>query len=156
MINGILGFKLLPCYSLLQEEKQSCHPKYKVSDEGDVAQCELEAVLEHTVQRTFQIPEVAAKIAAIKEENKVDGLIDVDMEYKVSMDGLGGLQKLQQGGKLINKDSHCVATSMSPLQYSTSLEDQTAKKVIHTNYFANSACGQRPLKLAMAKEEKGT
>ena len=143
----------MPCYSLLQDEKANCHPKFKVSEEGDVAESDLEAVLEHTVRRTCEIPEVAETIANIKEENNIQGLLDIDMDYKVSMDGLGGLQKVQQGGKLHNKDSHCVATSMSPLQYR--VEHQTGSRIIHTNYFANAACGQRPLKLAMTKEEKG-
>ena len=118
-----------------------------------MAECDLEKVLEHTVKRTFEIPEVLETVATIKEETNIQGLLDVDMDYKVSMDGLGGLQKHQQGGKLLNKDSHIVATSMSPLQYR--VEHQTGTRIVHTNYFANAACGQRPLKLAMTKEEKG-
>ena len=119
-----------------------------------MAESDLEAVLEHTIRRTFEIPEVAETVATIKEDTNANDLLDVDLEYKVCMDGLGGLQQLQQGGKLLGKDSHCVATSMSPLQFSTRVEHQT--RVLHKNYFANSACGQRPLKLEMTKEEKGT
>ena len=149
-VNNAVGTKIMPCYSLVQDEKSKCHPDYTVTEEGDRASCELQALLNHTGKRVFEIPDMKNKVAGLKKEGQ---MLEVTAEVKAGLDGTGGLTQFNQAGSKLNKDSHAVTAMISLIQIWTVIDGQN--QPIYDNPFVNSYCGQRPLKIIIDKESKG-
>ena len=109
--------------------------------------------MKHTATRILETDEM---FTAIEERKKlINGQrLELDLHYKISCDGMGSLTQFQQKGPTLNKDSHCVATMFCPLQLTTQNDDGSTA-VLFTNPYANSAWGQRPLRISYEKETKG-
>ena len=159
-----LGIKLYPSYDpqLLRGKKVLRPAGIVVKPDGSDAFCAMQSVLDHTVSRSLQLPEVAAKLEEVADKSRNLGRRFQYIAYaKTGEDGLSGLKKFNQ--KIENElqtDGKLMASHIALLQLVARDPEAEEERgplddiVIYTNPLLNSADGCRPLRILCRAESR--
>ena len=83
--------RILPPYFHIAAEKLKCHPE-EITTIGDhEVVVPLQSLLDHTVSRIFEFPDIQSQVERLSEMN--EGTLDIKFIFKYGMDGSQGLMK---------------------------------------------------------------
>ena len=143
--------RILPPYHHLVKEKLNCRPPGIMVEENNV-QVSLQALLEHTVSRILDDPDVKELIQWLKEKYGLTHL-DLLFIFKYGLDGSKGHPIFKQFMSCSRDQGALLATHMVGLQIVTVINGKV--HILYNNSLCNSALSCRPVRYWFVNEDKG-